>query len=38
LWGMIFFLITQGMYAIKLQLESRNKKILLLRIALTVAI
>ena len=26
LWGMIFFLITQGMYAIKLQLESRNKK------------
>ena len=38
LWGMVFFTLAQTMYAVKLHLESRNKKILVARVALTVAI
>ncbi len=38
LWGMVFFTLAQTMYAIKLHLESRNKKVLVLRVVLTVAI
>jgi uncharacterized membrane protein YhhN len=36
LWGMVFFMGTQTMYAIYLQLKSRNKILLIIRIALVV--
>ena len=36
LWGMIFFLIAQSLYAVKLQLSGKNRKLLYTRIALIV--
>lgn len=36
LWGMVFFLIAQTLYAIKLHSSSKNKKILITRVSLIV--